>query len=192
MYIYINFICPIRTFLEGFSMETADKVLEAILESYDQFKKTFSRVLKEDLRLTALEFSQEANIPASTLYKIMSGKREPNMKTLRQIIKTIKKLQKTEKGEFIAVIAARPVLDNITESKQKIGGSLCTIREYSATSIEEAIIAAVKAEREGAKGLVCAPIVSPTVEKILRIPIATIMPKNSMIEAIERVSRKIL
>lgn len=172
-------------------METADKLLEAILESYGQFQKTFSQILKEDLNLTVLEFSNEANLPVSTLYKIMSEKREPNMKTLRQIIKTIRKLQNTEKGEFIAVIAARPVLDNIQESKQKIGGNLCTIREYSATSIEEAIIAAVKAQRDGAKGLVCAPIVSSTVEKILKIPVATIMPKNSLIEAIETVSKKI-
>ncbi|MDO9516543.1 MAG: transcriptional regulator, partial [Methanosarcinaceae archaeon] len=45
--------------------------------------------------------------------------------------------------------------------------------------------------REGAKAVVCAPIVSTTVEKILRIPVATIMPKNSMIEAIELAARKI-
>ncbi|MCC7575759.1 MAG: helix-turn-helix domain-containing protein [Methanomethylovorans sp.] len=172
-------------------MESSDEIVDAILESYEKFQNTFSEVLKEDLKLTAIEFSQEANIPASTLYKIMSGKREPNMKTLRQIVRTIKRLQNSEKGNFIAVIAARPVLDNIKETKKKIGGNLCTIREYSATSIEEAIIAAVKAEREGARALVCAPIVSPTVEKILRIPVATIMPKNSLVEAIERVSKKI-
>jgi predicted transcriptional regulator len=57
--------------------------------------------------------------------------------------------------------------------------------------MEEAIIAAIKAERDGAKALVCAPIVSPTVEKILRIPVATIMPKNSLLEAIELVAKKI-
>lgn len=172
-------------------MESSDKIVDAILNSYEEFQKTFSIVLKEDLNLTAVEFAQEASIPASTLYKIMSGKREPNMKTLRQIVKTIRRLQNAERGDFIAVIAARPVLDNIRETKKRIGGTLCTIREYSATSIEEAIIAAVKAEREGARALVCAPIVSPTVEKILRIPVATIMPKNSLIEAIERVSKKI-
>jgi predicted transcriptional regulator len=38
---------------------------------------------------------------------------------LRQIIKTIKKLDGSEKGEFIAIIAARPVLDNISETKKK-------------------------------------------------------------------------
>lgn len=172
-------------------MESSDRIMNAIIDSYDEFQRTFSIILKEDIGMTAVEFAQEASIPASTLYKIMSGKREPNMKTLRQIIKTIKRLQNAEKGDFIAVIAVRPVLDNIRETKKKIGGNLCTIREYSATSIEEAIIAAVKAEREGACALVCAPIVSSTVEKILRIPVATIMPRNSLMEAIERVSKKI-
>ncbi|MDW7730991.1 MAG: helix-turn-helix domain-containing protein [Methanolobus sp.] len=172
-------------------MNAADKVIDAVFESDENFREVISKVIKEDLGLTAVEFAEKAGIPQSTLYKIMSGKREPNMKTLRQIVRTIKRIEGTEKGEFIAVIAARPVLDNISETKRKIGGTLCTIREYSATSMEEAIIAAVRAERDGAKALVCAPIVSPTVEKILRIPVATIMPRNSLIEAIETVSKKI-
>ena len=172
-------------------MNAADKVIDAVFESDETFREVISKVIKEDLGLTAVEFAERAEIPQSTLYKIMSGKREPNMKTLRQIVRTIKKIEGTEKGEFIAVIAARPVLDNISETKRKICGTLCTIREYSATSMEEAIIAAVRAERDGAKALVCAPIVSPTVEKILRIPVATIMPKNSLIEAIEVVAKKI-
>ncbi|MDK2911626.1 MAG: hypothetical protein PWR29_583 [Methanolobus sp.] len=172
-------------------MNAADKIIDAVLESDDRFRETLSKVIKDELGLTALEFAEKADIPQSTLYKVMSGKREPNMKTLRQIIKTIKRIEGSEKGNFIAVIAARPVLDNISETKRKICGNLCTIREYSATSMEEAIIAAVRAERDGAKALVCAPIVSPTVEKILRIPVATIMPKDSLIEAIELVTKKI-
>ena len=44
--------------------------------------------------------------------------------------------------------------------------------------MEEAIIAAVNAERDGAKALVCAPIVGPTVEKILNIPVTTIAPEE--------------
>ncbi|TGC10940.1 helix-turn-helix domain-containing protein [Methanolobus halotolerans] len=172
-------------------MNAADKVIDAVFESDENFRRILSKIIKEDLGLTAIEFAEKADIPQSTLYKIMSGKREPNMKTLRQIVRTIKKIEGSERGDFIAVIAARPVLDNMSETKKKICGTLCTIREYSATSMEEAIIAAVRAERDGAKALVCAPIVSPTVEKILRIPVATIMPKNSLIEAIEVVSKKI-
>jgi predicted transcriptional regulator len=105
-------------------------------------------------------------------------------------VKTIREIKESDGGDFIAVIAARSVLDNIVETKKKIGGRLVTIREYSATSMEEAILAAVNAERDGAKALVCAPIVSPTVEKILNIPVTTIIPKNSLIEAIELALRK--
>jgi predicted transcriptional regulator len=72
-----------------------------------------------------------------------------------------------------------------------IEGKEILIREYPATSIEEALIAAIHAERDGALALVCAPIVSPTVEKILRIPVASIMPQNSLVEAIKLAARKI-
>lgn len=173
-------------------MSIVEKIIVSVFESDDAFQTTLSKAIKDDLNITVLDFSEQANIPSSTMYKILSGNREPNIKTLRQIVKTVRKLEGSEHGEFIAVIAARPVLDSISETKRKIGGTLLTIREYSATSIEEAIIAAVRAEREGAKALVCAPIVSTTVEKILRIPVATIMPKNSMIEAIELAAKKII
>lgn len=171
-------------------MNAADKVIKAAFKSDEMFQKTLSSVIKEDLSLTAVDFASKANIPSSTLYKILSGNRDPNIKTLRQIIKTIKELSEPESGDFIAVIAARTVLDNLVETKKKIGGRLVTIREYSATSMEEAIIAAVRAERDGAKALVCAPIVSPTVEKILNIPVTTIIPKESLSDAIELALKK--
>lgn len=155
------------------------------------FKKTLSAVIKEDLNLTAINFAKKANISPSTLYKILSGNRDPNVKTLRQIVKTFRDITKPDSGEFIAVIAALSVLDNIIETKKKIAGRMVTIREYSATSMEEAIIAAINAERDGAKALVCAPIVSSTVKIILNIPVTTVIPKNSLIDAIERALNKI-
>lgn len=169
---------------------TSEDLIRAALESDEAFIRAFSRILKEELRMTAAEFSEKSGIPASTIYKLLSGHREPNIKTLRQIVMVLRKMEGTEKTDFIAVIAARPVLDYITEKKLKVQGRLLTIREYSATSMEEAIIAAIKAEREGAKALVCAPIVSTTVEKVLRIPIATIMPRDSLIAAIELAAKK--
>jgi predicted transcriptional regulator len=169
---------------------TADDLIKAAVESDEVFIKEFARIIKEELRMTAAEFSDKSGIPASTIYKLLSGHREPNIKTLRQIVAIIRKIEGTEKAEFIAVIAARPVLDYITEKKLKVGGRLLTIREYSATSMEEAIIAAIRAERDGAKALVCAPIVSTTVEKVLHIPVATIMPRDSLIAAIELAAKK--
>ncbi len=172
-------------------MKAADKVIDAAFKSDEEFQHTFAEVIKDDLNMTVIEFSQISGISASTLYKIVSGTREPNVKTLRHIVNTIRGLEEPEHGDFIAIIAARHVLDNINETKRKVGGKLLTIREYSASTMEDAIVAAVRAEREGAKALVCAPIVSPTIEKIIHIPVATIMPKDSLMEAIETAARKI-
>ncbi|PWB50394.1 MAG: transcriptional regulator [Candidatus Methanoperedenaceae archaeon] len=171
-------------------MMTSEDLVRAAMESDEAFIREFQRTIKEELHSTAADFSEKSDISASTLYKLLSGQREPNIKTLRQIVSVLRKIEGTDKPEFIAVIAARPVLDYITEKKLKVAGRLLTIREYSATSMEEAIIAAVKAERDGAKALVCAPIVSTTVEKILRIPVTSIMPKDSLIEAIELAAKK--
>ncbi|MCZ7357060.1 MAG: helix-turn-helix domain-containing protein [Candidatus Methanoperedens sp.] len=169
---------------------TADDLIRAAIESDEAFIREFGRIIKDELRITAAEFSEKSGIPPSTIYKLLSGHREPNIKTLRQIVSVLRKLEGTQKTEFIAVIAARPVLDYISEKKLKVGGKLLTIREYSATSMEDAIVAAIKAERDGAKALVCAPIVSTTVEKVLRIPVATIMPRDSLIAAIELAAKK--
>jgi len=171
-------------------MNISDRLIKAAFESDKNFQIVLYRVIKEDLNMNAVDFSNEAGIPHSTLYKILSGNRAPNIKTLRQIVNTVKKFEKTA-DEFIAIIAARTVLDTITETKRKIGGRLITIKEYSANSIEEAIIVATRAERDGAKALVCAPIVSHTVEKIVSIPVTTIIPKESITEAIEIAMRKV-
>jgi predicted transcriptional regulator len=170
-------------------MPNADRVMKAAFESDERMREALKEVFS-DLGLSAREFSKASEIPQSTLYKILSGHREPNITTLRQIVKTIKLLEGSD-GNFIAIIAARPVLDKISEKKMRIGDKMLTLREYSATTIEEAIIAAVRAERDGASALVCAPIVSPTVEKLLSIPVATIIPKDSVIRAIEVAARKI-
>lgn len=170
-------------------MSFADRVTRAAFQSDENLIATLKESFSE-LGLSSREFSKVSGIPQSTLYKILSGHREPNIITLRQIVKTIRHLENSD-GDFIAIIAARPVLDKISEKKMKIGNKILTLREYSATNIEEAIIAAIRAERDGASALVCAPIVSPTVEKILSIPVATIIPKDSVIRAIEVAARKI-
>ncbi len=103
----------------------------------------------------------------------------------------VREIEGLSKEKFIAVIAARPVLDRISERETVIDNRRVVVREYSAMNMEDAIVAAVRAERDGAQALVCAPIVSYTIEKIVRIPVATIMPGNSVALAIENASRKI-
>ncbi|MBK7385547.1 MAG: helix-turn-helix domain-containing protein [Methanothrix sp.] len=170
-------------------MSNVERVMKASFQSDESLRDTLKEVIGE-LGLSAREFSRVSEIPQSTLYKILSGHREPNITTLRQIVRTIRQLEGPG-GDFIAIIAARPVLDKISEKKMRIGERMLTLREYSATNIEEAIIAAVRAERDGASALVCAPIVSPTVEKLLGIPVATIIPQESVVRAIEVAARKI-
>ncbi|MGV8127236.1 MAG: helix-turn-helix domain-containing protein [Methanothrix sp.] len=170
-------------------MPSVERLMRAAFQSDESLRETLKEVLG-GLGLSAREFSRISAIPQSTLYKILSGHREPNITTLRQIVRTVRQLEGSE-GNFIAIIAARPVLDKISEKKMKIGDKMLTLREYSATNIEEAIIAAVRAERDGASALVCAPIVSPTVERLLSIPVATIIPKESVVRAIEVAARKI-
>jgi len=171
-------------------MTIASELVDSILESDDAFRDTLKRILKTDLGMSIPEFSKTSGLSQSTIYKIISENREPNLRTLRQIITAIRKIEGLQREPFIAVIVARSVLNKIEERKMKISGKEVTIREYPANSMEETIIAAIKAERDGACAVVCAPIVSPTIEKILRIPVATIMPKDSVMEAIKLAAKK--
>ena len=171
-------------------MKGLEKVLRSVSESDAELRNTIRLVLKDNLGMSIHEFSEHSGIPQSTLYKILNEGREPNLKTLRIILQTIKKLEGSSEDEFIALIATRPALDKTIEGTVEVDGQSIPIREYPANSIEEAIIAAVMAEREGAKAVVCAPIISHTIEKILNIPIAVIMPTGSLIHAIELALKK--
>ena len=171
-------------------MTVAAELIDSILESDDAFRETLKKILKVDLGMSIPEFSKKSGLSQSTIYKIISENREPNLRTLRQIIMAIRKIEGLKNESFIAVVVARSVLNKIEERTLKIKGKSITIREYPANSMEETIISAIKAERDGAVAVVCAPIVSTTIEKILRIPVATIMPKDGLTDAIELAARK--
>ncbi len=172
-------------------MTLADDIAMAAFQSDEEFRRVMDKVIKKDLGLSITEFGQLSKISQSTLYKILSGDRDPNLNTLRDIVNAVREIEGLSKEKFIAVIAARPVLDRISERDMVIDNRRVVVREYSAMNMEDAIVAAVRAERDGAQALVCAPIVSYTIERIVRIPVATIMPSNSVSLAIETASRKI-
>lgn len=172
-------------------MTIADDVVVAAFQSDKEFRETLERVIKKDLGLSITEFGERSGISPSTLYKILSGDRDPNLGTLREVVEAIRNIEGLSREKFIAVIAARPVLDRINEREMSVEGKRIVVREYSAMTMEDAIVAAIKAERDGAQALVCAPIVSYTLEKIVRIPVATIMPTTSVIAAIETASKKV-
>lgn len=174
-------------------MTVADELVTEIFVRDKELPEILATAIKQKLGMSIGEFSARSGIPASTLYKILSGERDPNMRTFRRILATIREIERgtTEQKKFIAVIGARGVLDGIEKDEITFNNETIDIKEYAVTTIEEAIIAAIHAERDGASALVCAPIVSPTVEKIVRIPVATIRPTASVVKAIELAAKKI-
>ena len=118
------------------------------------------------------------------MYKILEEGREPNLRTVRQVVKALKLMQSQDDSRFIAVIANSTVVENLP-SMTDLDGITVGINEYPVSTLEDAIVAAVHAERDGALGVICAPIVAPTVEKILSIPVSRVMPTNSVNKAIE-------
>jgi len=168
------------------------------LESDEAFRKTLRRALKE-LRVDAKRFSRQSGISESLLYKILSGERaNPRLSTYRKIIHALKKLEnvrEAKKGEpFIAVIAARPTLDAMEKRYVQVKNRRIMLREYAATSIEDVIVAAVRAQKEGASAIVCAPIVSTTVEKIARVPVSAcpvILCRQPILKAAEIAASKL-
>lgn len=174
-------------------MNIADYMVTEIFGHDKELPVVLTKTIKQKLGVSIGEFSKKSGIPASTLYKILSGERDPNLRTFRRILNTIRAVEgecAKNKKKFIAVIGVRGVLDGIEKKTISIGPETIDIKEYAVTTIEEAIIAAIQSEKDGASALVCAPIVSPTVEKIVNIPVATIRPKSSVVRAIELVARK--
>ncbi len=174
-------------------MNAADDIVSEIFTRDKELPIILTKAIKQRLGMSIGEFSEKSGIPASTLYKILSGERDPNLRTFRRILTTVREIERghTKQKKFIAVIGARGVLDGIEKDEINVNNETIVIKEYAVTTIEEAIIAAIQAERDGAAALVCAPIVSPTVEKIVTIPVATIRPTSSVTRAIELAAKKI-
>ncbi len=170
-------------------MESARKLEKAALESDEDFRQVLRETL-DSFGWTVQELARKAGVSPSTVYKITNEERSPSLDVLRKILKAVKETEGLRAGSFIALIVTRRVLDEVVERSVQIGNETVKIREYPAATVEDAIISAIRAERDGAVAVVCAPIVSPTIEKILDIPIATIVPKDSVTEAIKLAAMK--
>lgn len=171
-------------------IEPSERLIRAALTSDTEFVSTLNRIIKQDLRISVRELSKRCGVAQSTLYKILQGERSPGLSTLRAIIHALGGFQHPGEREFICVIAARYVLEGIEEGYVHVDGKPVLVREYPVHTVEDVFVAAVRAEREGAVAIVCAPIVSSTVEQLVRIPVTTMMPRNSIQRAIEVAARK--
>lgn len=170
-------------------MDSYRTILNSAMVSDERLKKSLKEVL-ESLGMTVQDLAKRSGVSPSTLYKIMNEDRSPSLEVMRKIVRAIAEVEGLKAGNFIALIAARHVLNEIVERPVQIGSRAVRIREYPASTIEDAIVTAIRAERDGAVAIVCAPIVSATIERVVDIPIATIMPRDSVTEAIKLAVRK--
>lgn len=155
------------------------------------FRTDFKAALEEELRrrdMSIKELAERADIPAATIYKITSGERDPRFSTVKAIVNAIDPMEK----DFIAIIAAKFLLDEVEAMKLNIRGKVVKIRGYTANTMEECIIAAVRAEKEGARGIICAPILASIIERIVDIPVVIMKPRQeTILEAIESIAQRI-
>jgi predicted transcriptional regulator len=155
------------------------------------FETDFRTALEEELarrNMTIKELADQAGIPAATLYKLTSGEGDVRLSTVKKIVQVLE----PKIPAFIAVIAAKFLLDEIEGQEIAIRGRSYHIRGYTANSIEECIIAAVTAEKDGAAGIICAPILASMIEKIVDVPVAIMKPKAATVmDAMDVVARRI-
>ncbi|RLG14947.1 MAG: transcriptional regulator [Candidatus Nanohalarchaeota archaeon] len=151
------------------------------------FKEALNSELKQR-KMTISELSAKTKIPKATLYKITSGERDPRFSTVKKIINVIE----PKRDRFIAIIATRFLLEHLENNEIEIDGRKYKIKEYYVNSFEEAVICAISAEKKGASGIICAPLIASVFEKIVDIPVATMKPKEDVIEkAVVDVVKKI-
>ncbi len=170
-------------------MDSYRKILNSAMVSDEQLKQSLREVLGS-LGMSVQDLAKRSGVSPSTLYKIMNEERAPSLDILRRIVRAVAEEEGLKAGNFIALIAARHVLNETVERSINIGPKAVRIREYPASTIEDAIVTAIRAERDGAVAIVCAPIVSATIERVVDIPIATILPRDSVTEAIKLAARK--
>jgi predicted transcriptional regulator len=171
-------------------VDPVDRLIRAALISDEEFVGTLNTLLKHDLRISVRELADRSGISQSSLYKLLHGRRSPNLSTLREIMRALRQFYHVGDEEFIGLIAARPVLESVEERVAEIEGHRMRVREYPVHNMEDAIVAAVRAEREGAIAIVCAPIVSSIIEQLVHVPVTTIIPRESVQRAIELAARK--
>ena len=108
------------------------------------FETDFKTALSEELDrrgMTIRQLSEATGIPPVTLYKISSGERDPRLSTVKKIVSVFS----PHHGKFIALIAAKFLLDEIEGTKVDVGGVEYRIKGYTANSLDDCILAAVRA-----------------------------------------------
>ncbi len=152
-----------------------ERLAKCIAEGRD-FGECLLKIIEEK-GMSPSDFAKKARIPHSTLYKVLKGEK-PRYDTLAKIFSAL-----YEKKKFVALIASRYVLEDMKFEDN--------VKVYPATTLEDAIVAVVKAEKDGASAVICAPILSSLAERMVDIPVVTIRPRSSIVRSVETALSKI-
>jgi predicted transcriptional regulator len=165
-------------------MHAVHKLMRAMLEDADAFPAALRTVLKDDLKVTVVDFAEASGIPQPTIYKLLSGEHEPNLRTVRLCVRAILALEGQRTGGFVAVVAPPATLSRLP--LDRIARECATpVREYPAATVEDAIISGVWAERDGALALVSGALEAGYLRRAVTIDVHTADPSES-IEAVIR------
>ena len=173
-------------------MHTKD-IAYKIKESNREFITTLRKEMSVK-RISIQELSKESDVPESTMYKIMSDPdKDFRISTFRQMIKGMEKLlglKEDTNENLVALITSREALDSIS-SNIEINGNKISVMDFPALTIEEEIIQGIRAERMGAKGILCGPVAANTLEKVVKIPVMSLRFENdTIIKGLEKLSYK--
>ncbi|MEM4658796.1 MAG: helix-turn-helix domain-containing protein [Candidatus Methanosuratincola sp.] len=173
--------------------ELYDALVSAAMESNEKFAEMLKSVMKRK-GITVRDLSAGSGVPVSTINKMLSEERDVRLSTFREVIKYLVSPSMDVEGDItVGIIAARPALNALSKHQLPVRGKKVIVKEYPANNLEEAIICAIRAERDRVQGLVCASIVATTVEKFVRIPIVTIkVEESNIIESLNLLVDKIL
>lgn len=144
------------------------------------FETEFKVALMEELErrdMTIRELAELTGIPPVTLYKISSGERDPRLSTVRKIVNVFS----PKHERFIALVAAKFLLDEVEGTRISTEDGVYRIKGYAANSLDDCILAAVKARYEGAAGIICAPVLASLIEKLVDVPVAIMKPETDAV-----------
>jgi len=144
----------------------------------DGFKPALEYEL-ERKGMTIRELAKLIDVSPATLYKISCGKRDPRLSTLIAISEVFDPSDE----HSIAIISAKFLLDEIAGKKIEIDGVLYAVKGYTAHTLDECILCAVRAEKDGASGIICAPVLTSLIEKLVDIPVVQVRPDEESYRA---------
>ena len=115
---------------------TVQDLISSMLRDEGGFQTAFKEILDNELKMSLNEFCQVADISQSTMYKILEERREPNLRTIRQIIKAINRINRRDSEKFVAVIASPRFMEGLPRSLETgaSGPSISSIRSPSAST----------------------------------------------------------